>query len=139
MEKPLKLTTMQYVGLARDLNSKIAQMPPLFDRNREMDESELVNSLASKAPRSHKAMIIPQGFNTETGYLETFLEHYKQAETTDNINVHKFSASVEDSDNKRHKKRSKFKEREENGKKRHKKISSLYYSLHGENKIFTSR
>ena len=37
------------------------------------------------------------------------------------------------------KKRSKFKEREENGKKRHKKNSSLYCSLHGENKSHTSK
>ena len=29
-EKPRKLTTWQYVGLVRDLNSRMAQMPPLF-------------------------------------------------------------------------------------------------------------
>ena len=48
----------------------------------------------------------------------------------------KFYASDEDSDTKRKKKCSKFKEREENGKKCHKKNSSLYCSLHGE-KIVT--
>ena len=50
-----------------------------------------------------------------------------------------FSASDEESATKRHKKRSKFKEREENGKKHHKKNSSLYCFLHGENKSYTSR
>ena len=52
----------------------------------------------------------------------------------------KFSTSDEDSDTKRHKKCSKkFKEREENGKKYLKKKSSLYCSLHGENKSHSSR
>ena len=58
MEKPRKLTTRQYVGLVCDLNSRMAQMPPLFDKNQQLDESELVDSLANKAPRSHKAMLI---------------------------------------------------------------------------------
>ena len=54
------------------------------------------------------------------------MEHYKRVETTDNIYGAKFVASDEDSDTKRKKKRSKFKERDENGKKRHKKQYSLY-------------
>ena len=81
-------------------------------------------------------MLILQGFNPETGYLETFVEHCKLSNTTDNIAVAKFSASDEDSDTKRHKKRSKmFKESEYNGKKHRKKNSSLYCSLHGKKKV----
>ena len=66
MEKPHKLTTRQYVGLVRDLNSRMAQMSPLFDENQQLDESEIVDSLSNKAPKSHKAMLISQGFNPET-------------------------------------------------------------------------
>ena len=84
-------------------------------------------------------MLILQGFNPETGDLVTFVEHCEQAETTNNIAVAKFSASDEDSDTNRHKKRSKFKEHEENGNKYRKKNSSLYCSLHGENKIHNTR
>ena len=73
MEKPRNLTTRKYVGLVRDLNSRMAQMPPLFDENQQLDESGLVDSLANKAPRIHKAMLISQGFNPETGYLATFV------------------------------------------------------------------
>ena len=73
MEKPRNLTTRHYVGLVRDINSRMAQMPPLFDENQQLDESELVDSLANKAPISHKAMLISQGSNPETGYLETFV------------------------------------------------------------------
>ena len=57
------MTTRQYVGLVRDINARMAQIPPLFDENQKLDESELVDSLANKAPRSHKAMLISQGFN----------------------------------------------------------------------------
>ena len=57
----------------------------------------------------------------------------------ENISVANFSASDKVSDTKRKKKRSKFKEREENVQKCHKKNSSLYCSLHGENKGHTSR
>ena len=79
MEKPRKLTTRQYVGLVHDLNSRMAQLPPLFQESHKLDESELVDSLAKKAQRSHKTMLISQGFNPETGDLETSVEHRKQA------------------------------------------------------------
>ena len=101
-------------------------MPPLFDENQQLDESEQVDSLANKAPRRHKAVLILQGFNLETGYMATFLEHCKWADTTYKLDVAKFSASDEDSNTKRHKNHPKFKEREENGEKRRKENSSLY-------------
>ena len=96
MEKPRKLTTSQYVGLVCDLNSRMArmaQMPPLFDENQQLDKSELVDSLANKAPKIHKAMLIYQGFNPETGDLATFVEHCKRSEIMDNIAVATFSVS----------------------------------------------
>ena len=75
IEKPRKLTTRQYVGLVRNIKASMAQMPPLFQKNQQLDESELVDSLANKSPRSHKAMLISQGFNPKTGDLKTFVEH----------------------------------------------------------------
>ena len=90
-------------------------MPPLFQESQQLDEPELVDSLANKAPRSHKAMLISQGFNPETGDIETFVEHCKRAETTDNIAGAKSSASDKDSDTTRKKKIPKFKEQDEHG------------------------
>ena len=117
----------------------MAQMPTLFNDNQQWDESELVNSLANKAPRSHRAMMISQVFNSETGDIETFVEHCERAETTYNIAIAKFSASYEGSDTKKNKNCSKkTKEREENGNKC-RKNSSLCYSLYGENNSHTSR
>ena len=88
----------------------MAHITPLFQENQQLDESKLVHSLTNKAPKTHKAMLISQGFNPETGDLDTFVEHCKRAETTDNIAGAKFAASDEDSDTKRKKKRPKFKE-----------------------------
>ena len=139
MGKPHKLTTRQYVRLVCDLNAKTAQMPPLFHENQQLDESELVDSLANKAQISHNNMLISQGLNPDTGYLETFVEHCKRSETTENIAGAKFAASDEDSDTKRKNKRAKFKEQNEHGKKLQKKHSKLYCSLHGENTSHTTR
>ena len=54
-------------------------------------------------------MLIYQGFNPETGDLETFSEHCKQANTTESIAADNFSFLEEDIDTEREKKCSKFK------------------------------
>ena len=97
MEKPQKLNTRQYVRLVCDLNSRMAQMPPLLNDNQHLDEYKLLDYIANKAPRSHKAMMISQGFNQETLNLTTFVEHCERAETTDNIAIAKFYSSGKDS------------------------------------------
>ena len=125
VEKPCKLAKRQYVGLVCDLNSMMSYMSLLFDKNQQLNKSKLVVSLANKGPRSHKAMLISIDFILETGYLATFVEHCKRAKTMDNIAVAKFSASEEESNTKIHKKSPKFKEREDKGKKHHKKNPSF--------------
>ena len=62
-----------------------------------LDESELIDSLANKSPRTHKAMLIFQGFSPETENLQNFVEHCERAETTDDISGEKFAASDKDS------------------------------------------
>ena len=88
-----------------------------------LDKSELVDSLANKAPRTHKAMLIAQGFNPETTDIETFVEHYERAETTDYITGAKFAAFDKDSDP-RNKKR--VKSKDGHGKKIQKRSTKLY-------------
>ena len=136
MTKPRKLNTRQYVGLVRDLNSRMAQLPPLFEDIQMLNESELVDSLANKTPITHKAMLIAQGFNPESADQETFVEHCERAETTDDIAGAKFAASNEDNDP-RKKKRIKYKD--EHGKKLQKHSYKLYCYLHGGNNSQTSK
>ena len=123
MINPRRLTMRQYVGLVRNLNSRMAQLPPLFEDIQMLDESELVNSLANKAPRTQKAMLIYQGFNPETADLETFVEHYEHAETTDDISGAKFAASNEDSEPR---KKNRTKSKDDHDKKRKKRSTELY-------------
>ena len=130
MIKPRRLTMRQYVGLFRDLNSRMDQLPPLFEDSQKLDESELVDSLANKVPRSHKSMLIAQCFNPETVTLETFVEHCERAETTDDIAGAKFAASDEDSEPR---KKKLTKTKNDHGKKRIKRSNKMYCSLHGDN------
>ena len=123
MIKPCRLTTRQYVGLVRDINSRMAQLPPLFEDSQMLDESELVDSLSNKAPRSHKEMLISQGFNPETANLETFVEHCERAETTDDISGERFAAYDEDSEPK---KKKRTKANDDHGKKRKKCYTKMY-------------
>ena len=116
MTKSRKLTTRQYVGLVR--------------------ESELVDSLANKAPRTHKAMLISQGFNPESAGLETFVEYCERAETTDDIAGANVAASDENSEPRKIKR---VKSKDEHGKKCQKRSTKLYCSPHGENTSHTSR
>ena len=111
------------------LNSRMAQLPPLFDDSQMFDESELVDSLAKKAPRTHKAMLISQGSNPETANLETFVEHCERAETNDDIAGAKFAASNEDSETR---KRKRTKSKDDHGKKRKNRSTKMYCSLHGD-------
>ena len=48
-------------------------MLPLFNENQQLDESKLVDYLANKTPRIHKAMLSLQGINPETVDLATFV------------------------------------------------------------------
>ena len=105
----------------------MAHLPPLFDESQVLEESELVDFLANKAPKSHKAMLIAEGFNNESADLKTFVEHCKRTETTDDIVKAKFPASDEDSEP-RKKKRTKSKD--DHGKKRKKLSTKMYCSLH---------
>ena len=88
-----------------------------------LDESELVESLANKAPRTHKSMLISQGFNPKTANLETFVEHCERAETTDDIAGAKFAVSDEDS---KPRKKNCTKSKDDHGKKRKKRSNKMY-------------
>ena len=124
------------VGFVHDLNSRMAQLPPLFKDSQILEESELFEFLAKKAPNSHKAMLINQGYNPETATLETFVEHCARAETTDDIAGAKFAASKEDREP-RNKKRTKTKN--DRGKKCIQRSTKMYCSLHGDNSSHNSK
>ena len=114
----------------------MAHLPPLFDESQVLEEYKFVDFLSIKAPKSHKAMLIFQGFNPETSSLAAFVKHCERAETNDEIASAKFVASDEESDPKR-KKRSKTKS--DRGKKRLKRSNKMHFYHHGENTSHTTK
>ena len=81
-------------------------------------------------------MLINHSFNPETSTLETFVEHCERKETTDDIAGAKLAASDEESEPRR-KKRTKT--RSDRGKKRIKRSTKMYCSLHGDNTSHNSK
>ena len=85
----------------------MAKMPPLFNDTQQLDEYEIVDLLAKKAPRTHKARMISKGFNPKTGDLATFVENCERDENAYSIALSKIPDSDFDSDTIKAKKRSK--------------------------------
>jgi hypothetical protein len=56
-------------------------LPPDFNNTQELPDKDIVDVLATKAPKEHKALMIEQGFNPETSTFEQFVEVSKRAET----------------------------------------------------------
>ena len=50
MTKTRKLTTRQYVGLVRDLDSRMAHIPPLFNEYQVLEDSELATCWQGSRP-----------------------------------------------------------------------------------------
>ena len=81
MYKPKNRTTRQYVGAVHTLNETMSKMPPLFDATQKLEERELLDILASKAPQPHKAIMIDHGFDPQTATIQEFIEISERAET----------------------------------------------------------
>ena len=64
-----------------------------------------MDSLPNKAPKTHKAMMILQVFDPETGDPATFIEQCNRVDTTDNIAMANLSSSDKDSNSNKNYKR----------------------------------
>ena len=80
-------------------------------------------------------MLINQGFNPEASTLATFVKHCERVETTDDIAGAKFAASDEESEPRRKNRKTKS----YRVKKRIKRSTMLYCSIHGENTSHNSK
>jgi hypothetical protein len=85
MRKPHGVSTRQYVSAVHVLNNMIGQLPPTFDPNQKILEPDLMDILVSKAPKSHRELMVDQGFNPQTATTEEFVEICERAEQKDNI------------------------------------------------------
>ena len=61
----------------------IRQLPPAFEANQKILEPDLIDILVSKAPKSHRELMVDQGFNPQTATTDEFVEICERAESKD--------------------------------------------------------
>ncbi len=98
MRKPSGETTRKYVGAVGTLNETLKELPPLYDASQKIADQELLDILASKAPTSHKAMMIEHGFDPQSATLQQFVEFSERAETKQALQHH-YDKDASESDN----------------------------------------
>jgi hypothetical protein len=81
MRKPKETTTRQYVGAVSTLNSTLEGLPPAFAAGQKVTETDMMDILASKAPKSHKELMTDHGFDPQTATKAEFVEICERAET----------------------------------------------------------
>mgnify|MGYP000293913334 CR=1 FL=1 len=137
MYKPRNRTTRRAV---HTLNETLAKMPPLFNATQKIPDSELLDILASKAPKHHKAIMIKHGFDPQTATIEEFVEISERAETKEALEKNSQEATnnyASDTSNKKStrsvKSRKKYEERPPRERK------EFYCKEHGPNSTHNSR
>jgi hypothetical protein len=111
MQKPKDVSTRQYVGAVATLNETLAKLPPGFDAAQKIPDTDIMDIMASKAPKNHKELMTDHGFDPQTATTETFVEICERAETKEAIQKRPSKCSSDDdSDNhERHSKKAKKK------------------------------
>ena len=85
MRQPADVTTRQYVGAVTTLNRKMESFPPNFNADQKVAATDLLDILASKAPKNHKELLTDHGFDPQTETMERFVEICERAETKFNL------------------------------------------------------
>ena len=104
-------TARAHVGAVNTLNEHLGRLPPDFNAAQKLSTNDIMEVLATKAPKEHKNLMIEQGFNPETSTVEQFVEISERAETKKTIlderkryfNSQNMSSSDEDSPSKKRK------------------------------------
>ena len=85
MRKPEDANSRQYVGAVHTLNESMEKLPPAFADTQMIPQADVMDILASKAPKSHKDLMTTHGFDPQTATTEEFVEICERAETKDNL------------------------------------------------------
>jgi hypothetical protein len=81
MRKPKEVNTRQHVGAVATLNNTIDKLPPAFEALQKLSDTDIVDILASKAPKSHEELMTDHGFDPQTATSAEFAETRERAET----------------------------------------------------------
>ena len=97
MNKPRDVSTRQYVGAVATLNETLAKLPPGFDAAQKLPDTDIMDIMASKAPKNHKELMTDHGFDPQTATREQFMEICERAETKEAIQKKPKYSSDDDS------------------------------------------
>ena len=81
MRKPFDVSTRSYVGAVNTLNNALKQLPPSFDASQKILDQDMMDILASNAPKKHKELMIDQGFDPQTATTDQFVEICERTES----------------------------------------------------------
>jgi hypothetical protein len=96
MRKPKEVSTRQYVGAVATLNNTLSKLPPAFDDLQKVSETDMMDILASKAPKGHKELMTDHGFDPQTATTAEFVEICERAETKEALQTRKQSHDSDD-------------------------------------------
>ena len=98
MKKPKEVSTRQYVGAVATLNETLTKLPPNFDAGQKVSDNDIMDIMASKAPKNFKELMTDHGFDPQTATTATFVEICERAETKEAIQKRRSSKYDSDDD-----------------------------------------
>jgi hypothetical protein len=96
MRKPKEVSTRQYVGAVATLNNTLSKLPPALDDLQKISDTDMMDILASKAPKGHKELMTDHGFDPQTATTTEFVEICERAETKEALQTRKQSHDSDD-------------------------------------------
>jgi hypothetical protein len=91
------VSTRQHVGGAvATLNNTLSKLPPAFDDLQKVSDTDMMDALASKAPKGHKELMTDHGFDPQTSTTAEFVEICERAETKEALQTRKQSHDSDD-------------------------------------------
>jgi hypothetical protein len=98
MRKPKEASTRQYVGAVATLNDTLTKLPPAFNEAQKLPDHDIMDIMASKAPKNFKELMTDHGFDPQTATTEEFVEICERAETKEAIQKNRSSRFSSDDD-----------------------------------------
>jgi hypothetical protein len=96
MRKPKEVSTRQHVGAVATLNNTLSKLPPAFDDLQKVSDTDMMDVLASKAPKGHKELMTVHGFDPLTATTAKVVEICERAETKEALQTRKQSHDSDD-------------------------------------------
>jgi hypothetical protein len=96
VRKPKEVSARQCVGAVSTLNNTLSKLPPAFDDLQKVSDMDMMDVLASKAPKGHKELITDHGFDPQTATTAEFVEICERAEPKEALQTRKQSHDSDD-------------------------------------------